>query len=212
MTDLHIPSYFLKRGIQPTGNGQTVIRLAKIIGAFRKNGVNFARQIGADLSLSAPVRSQSFVQSFGYYLRGSTGRSIVDARLGPRGVRKRRGLRPEKRDRSGRVISLSPHVEPLSCSEPERRRDRRPFARVTGNRRPRRPYFQDEVPPESGDSYTGGVARFVMGRYYASPWKDSTTVPCDEAAEAEVRARPNPRSMRTVACAPQESGAPRTTR
>ena len=157
----------------------------------------------------APHRSQSLVQSFGYYLRGSTGRSIVDARLGPRGARK---TRVEFRGvSSAQVLSLSPRVEPLSGSEPERRRDRGPFVRVTGNRRPRRPYFQDEVPPESGDSYTGGVARFVMGRYYASPWKDDTTVPCDEAAEAEVRAT-EPAVMRTVACAPQESGAPRTTR
>lgn len=161
------------------------------------------------LLAEAPNRSQSLSSRLDI-ICGSTGRSIVDARLGPRGVRK---TRVEFRGvSSAQVLSLSPRVEPLSCSEPERRRDRRPFARVTGNRRPRRPYFQDEVPPESGDSYTGGVARFVMGRYYASPWKDGTTVPCDEAAEAEVRARPNPRSMLTVACAPQESGAPRTTR
>ena len=89
--------------------------------------------------------------------------------------------------------------------------DRSHASRVTEDRGGR--IFQDEVPPESGGvaRYTGGVARFVMGRYYASPWKDDTTVPCDEAAEAEVRAT-EPAVMRTVACAPQESGAPRTTR
>ena len=43
-TDLLI--FFKARDfVQPASNGQTVIRLAKIIGAFRKNGVNFARQI-----------------------------------------------------------------------------------------------------------------------------------------------------------------------